>query len=333
MQRLNGVDLFRLIASFFIIALHAKYGNLDQYFLDIISLSTRWAVPYYFIVSGFFLGRKFKDGRIDFDQIKKNLAKLALILLIASVVYTPINIIGKSLTFNFYTIFIGTYFHLWFIGSMIFGYIFIWWCYHIKRERLLVIASISSLIFYLIADSYSILGNIELNSELSRYLIAIPFMFIGLKLSFLSISPNRKWLLLIIIIFGFGLQFIEANILFEHYGQSISKHQFLVGTVIMVIPLFMLSTLFRINMNYLTKWGKNYSLLIYLYHPIVILSLATYLKYTPYPNINNHINLISPIIIFTISLVVSIVLNVYFKPIFEFLNGNLFSKVQKKIEL
>lgn len=58
MSRLNAIDLMRLIAAFSIMFLHTSLGAISVNNQEIIRLSVRWAVPFFFITSGFFFRKK-----------------------------------------------------------------------------------------------------------------------------------------------------------------------------------------------------------------------------------------------------------------------------------
>ena len=66
MERKNGIDLFKLIGAFFIMCLHTSYGSLDQEYVDNLRLFSRWAVPFFFISTGLFLGNKIENKNLDF---------------------------------------------------------------------------------------------------------------------------------------------------------------------------------------------------------------------------------------------------------------------------
>ncbi|NJK98229.1 MAG: acyltransferase family protein [Bacteroidales bacterium] len=51
-ERNQTIDLFRLLAAFCVICIHVNYTSYNSA-IDILRLLTRWAVPYFFIVSGY----------------------------------------------------------------------------------------------------------------------------------------------------------------------------------------------------------------------------------------------------------------------------------------
>jgi len=134
MKRKNGIDLFKLIGAFFIMCLHTSYGSLNQEYVDNLRLFSRWAVPFFFMSAGFFLGKKIKNNNIDFKRIQKNIIMLFSILIVSSIIYLPVNFIQGNLPINVAIILTGSYFHLWFIGALLTGYFFIWYFYTLLKR-------------------------------------------------------------------------------------------------------------------------------------------------------------------------------------------------------
>lgn len=129
MERKNGIDLFRLIGALAVMCIHASYGTLNQEYIANLRLLSRWAVPFFFLTSGFFLGPKIKNNTLEFKRIQNSVSVLISILLVASIIYLPICFKTKSMPKNIVDFFIGVQPHLWFVGSLLTGYIFIWYLY------------------------------------------------------------------------------------------------------------------------------------------------------------------------------------------------------------
>ncbi|TSJ40740.1 acyltransferase [Mucilaginibacter corticis] len=326
MNRKNGIDLFRLVASFFIICLHTSYGNLNKEIVDDLRLLSRWALPFFFITTGFFLGYKIENNTLDFKNIQKNVSLLISILIISSIVCLPIDIVKGNMSIGVSNILTGLHAHLWFIGSLLIGYIFIWYLFFIKRNNYLPYISIGILLLALFSDSYDQVFGKNIDFELARFLLSIPLMYIGIILAkkenvFNSIS---NILLIGLVIAGIAIQFIEAQLLFKYFNYDKFNHQFLLGTIIIAIPLFILSTKINTEENVLTKWGKEYSLFVYLYHPLTLAVMTVIFKFTP--NSFDFIRWFSPVIAFTLTLTFSIILNKFFPKIYNIMNGNIANK-------
>jgi hypothetical protein len=326
MDRRNGVDLFRLIGAFFIMCLHTGYGNLNQEYVDNLRLLSRWAVLFYFITTGFFLGHKIENNNLDFKRIQNNVSRLISILIVSSIFYLPIDLITGDISNSIANILTGSYFHLWFIGSLLIGYIFIWHFLYIKKNKALYYISISLLLFALLADSYDLLFNKSLVFVLFRFLLSIPFMYIGILLSKRENNLVNNKLLIGLVLMGFVIQFIEAELLLKLFDYKKYKHQFLIGTIVAAIALFVLSTKVNLKENRFSKWGRQHSLFIYLYHPLIyIITWGIVNKIVP--NYYDFIKMFSPLIGFILTLAVAIILKSTFPGIYNVMNGNLQVKV------
>jgi hypothetical protein len=321
--RKNGIDVLRFFGAFFIMILHANYGNLNPELVGDIRLLSRWAVPFYFMASGYFLGTKIeRNGILDFGKIQKNIAFLITLFIVSSIVYLPFKIANGSTSFPVSYLLTGTYFHLWFIGSMIVGYLFIWYLYFINRSALLPYVSILIIVAALFSDSYDTLFDYKLAYESCRFLLSIPFIYFGILF-----SKNKQlhiptlWVISAIII-GIVLQLFEAQMFNSFFGYSKHQHQFLIGTIIIVVPLFYLGLIGNFNENKLSRWGREHSVFIYLYHPMVYFVLNYLLK----KSVSEEIvwpNLLLPIVGFIITLVISVFLKNYFTAFYSLLNGEL----------
>lgn len=321
MKRRNGIDLFRLIGAFFIMCLHTEYGNLQQEYVDNLRLLSRWAVPFFFITTGFFLGSKIENDILDFKKIQKNVSLLISILVVSSIIYFPINVMKGDIPSRIVNILTGSYFHLWFIGSLLVGYISIWYLFFIKKHKILPYLSIGILLIALLTDSYDQLFNIKLDSSLSRFLLAIPFIHIGIIFSKKEINGIGYKLIIGLVLIGFLIQCFEGEMFLKLFHYKKFEHKILLGTIVLASSLFVLSSRLDINENKLSKLGKKYALFIYLYHPIVYMSMRILLSKT-IPNYYDNIEVFSPLIGFTLILAFSIIIDRFFPKIYNIMNGD-----------
>jgi hypothetical protein len=321
MERNNGIDLFRLIGAFFILCVHTGYGSLDQDYVDSIRLVSRWAIPFYFMTSGFFLASKI-DDQLGFQRIQKNVSMLVSILIILSIIYLPVGLMKGYAPSKLSNIFTGSYFHLWFIGSLISGYIFIWYLYFEQKSRYLPYISFAIILFALVSDSYDQFFDVEISFDLFRFLLSIPFMYLGIVISKRRESLLSNKLLIILIIVGLAIQFIEAEFFFKIFNYDRFTHQFLIGTIITSVPLFILSTKLNIRENKLSNWGRDHTLFIYLYHPLIYM-LIWFIVEKIAPSYSDLLKGFAPVIGFTVALGISLVLNRYLHKAYCFMNGDM----------
>ena len=322
MNRMNGIDLVRLFGAFCVLMLHTDYGNINQEYVSVLRLFSRWAVPFFFMVTGFFIGNKIEDNRLDFIKIQNSIIKLISIFIVSSSIYLfPRYLLRGSFPNSLNCILVGTNFHLWFIGSLIFGYLFIWYLVYINKFKFLTYISISILLLALITDSYDLLLNLHLKYSMYRFLLSIPFMHIGIYLSKKNIQFSNNFLIILIIV-GFIIQFIESYLFSYLFDYNAYKHQFLIGTIIVSIPIFILSCRMNIKENKLSKWGNEYSLFIYLYHYLVYMFLDIIIS-SSVPSYARQIKMFFPIIGFIITLFSAMLLKKYFKRAYKILLGNI----------
>lgn len=317
MIRRNGIDLFRLIAALFIMILHADYKNLNQEYAAYIQMTGRWVVPFFFITSGFFIGEKIKSNNgLTLNSIEKNLAQLIKILIISSLVFLPISIATNQISLKLNYIILGTAKHLWFISSLLFGYIIIWLLYYSKQEKLLFPLSILIFIFCLFTDSYYIFFMPAIDNSIAILLISIPLLYIGIKFAEKDIRIN-KFMPILFILLGIIIQQIESQFFFIKYDIWRAGHFLQFGILLIAIGMFLLALKLNPRNNLLSSYGKDYSLFIYLYHPISYCFLSYIFSFY----LQGIYAILTPLIGFAITLSASYILERYFKKIFAFLTG------------
>jgi surface polysaccharide O-acyltransferase-like enzyme len=269
------VDSFRLLAALFIIVLHLEYSSVPRNIAVAMRLMSRWAIPFFFIISGYFLALKYsKTGKLN---VLPTVERLIWLFILWVLIYSPFVILNHNLatllkliaspTF----IYFGLFSHLWFLPSLLFGYLFISFCHHYNIKILLPIISIVSIGMALISGAYKNFNiGFPLDYDVARTWLSIPFLYIGFLL-FQKGRPNW-WISGLLIVFGAGLQIFEAKYLYDYFQLSAYDHQFLVGTIPFAIGMagLSLSDLSILQHPILGKWGNEYSLGIYLIHPAMI---------------------------------------------------------------
>ncbi len=314
--RYYGIDLFRLIGAFFIMFLHTGYGVLPEEYTGYIYLSARWAVPFFFMASGYFLAIKItQSGELPLLSIERTLLKLIALLLVASLVYLPFVFLKKQ-SIALEMLFTGSYFHLWFIGSLIFGNLIIWFFYRIQQQKILFLLAISILLLAILSDNYTEKGVLP-DYTVFRFMLSIPFMLFGVFLRRFSRVLSYWKIFAIIVLIFIPIQSVEY--LFSVKNNSLP--QLLLSTVLLSIAIFLLAASLPIRESSLSVWGQKYSLPLYLYHPLVYAFLS-FSGGILYPEYKPFIVMFNPIIAFVISLLVIIFLERYMPALFRLLNGD-----------
>jgi surface polysaccharide O-acyltransferase-like enzyme len=324
-----SVETFRLLAMFFVIIPHLQYPNVSREWVSGARLMCRWVLPFFFTISGYYFAEKSaKIKKVDAASV---LDRLAWIFIVWILIYMPISIMSdqpdlasflKMLTSPSF-VFLGTIDHLWFISSLFFGYLFVAFCYRNNAEILLAVTSVIGLVLVLLSGSYEIFNlGFKLGFAMPRQWLSVPFLYLGF-LFFQKGRPNW-WVSLLMIVFGAGLQLVEARFLYDAYGLSAYKHQFLLGSIPFGVGMagLALSDLKYLQHPLLGKWGSEYSLGIYLIHPLIgyFLSMLVY-QYIPDLSVNPVWQASLPVILFTLSLFLLIAIHRYFPAGYNFLLG------------
>lgn len=165
-----GIDLLKFILSILVVLRHCGQNFFNQrsgYVFVITNTLSTVAVPMFFAISGFLLWRK----PVDSKRVKNQIIRLIKLYLLWSLIYFPFAIkvywnfkgtkkLGTYITEymqNFF--FNGSYYHLWFLPSLIVGIIVVYLLSLVTNNKgILVITGILFLIG-LIGEPYSFLLN------------------------------------------------------------------------------------------------------------------------------------------------------------------------------
>ena len=127
-----ALDDFRLIAVILVVANHTR--SAEGQFLWLLTVLRRVAVPYFIMVSGYFLGR---DGWRSAGRFWK---KTALLYGTGLLLYLPLNWYAGQLTPDFLrqALFDGSFYHLWYLPALLLGTPVAWLLSRLgQREALL----------------------------------------------------------------------------------------------------------------------------------------------------------------------------------------------------
>jgi surface polysaccharide O-acyltransferase-like enzyme len=317
MKRNIALDSFRIFASLMVICLHCDYGLLNNIFVDIIKVSSRWAVPFFFMTTGLFLYKK-EDKLLTFPE--KKITHLISIHLISSLIFIFVKIINnENLKFGLVNLLNGTYYHLWYVGSSVIGIILIWYISKIGLYKKLLLISVAILIITLLTDGYDII--INKNIKYMPFLLSISFIAIGHLISKKNIKKNINILGLFLL---FIFQFLE-NYTLRIFSDKYENYRIFITTI--MFSILLVSFLNKVKsrskiITFLASLGVKYSLFVYLYHPIFIILLSVLINKKTF--LNKYINIgFQPLIIFIITIFTGIIINKYFSRLFKVLNGNI----------
>lgn len=286
----TGIDLFKLIAAFLVLAIHT--GPLDYYseFADFLltGVASRLAVPFFFMASGFFFFRKMTGDRAqDRKALYGFTRRMAWLYGISILIYIPLNLYTGYFTneFSFLQllkdiVFNGTFYHLWYLPALLLG-VWITSIFYRRRSQafMLVVAAVLYTVG-LLGDSYfglteqipamrTVYGGMFEWFDYTRNGIFFAPIYLALGAMAAGKGIQRrdsaKWLLLFLVFLG--LLMAEGIVLHEiGYPRHDSMYLFLVPAVYF---LFRWLQLWAGRGAHYTRFRKI-SLWIYLLHPIAI---------------------------------------------------------------
>lgn len=324
-NRNNTIDIIKLLASFCIISVHiGYYQDYPVIFADLFRVSTRWALPFFFVSSGYFLGCSSNTN------VVQRVNKLITIFLTASIFYSVIlllknynNIyeqVNDILSFKFLR---GIYFHLWFIPSLIIGLIGASYLINNLSIKKSITISFAFILFAWIEDVYVYLGK-DVDFIFSREIMSIGLVYLGYIVAKLNLTNkiNKNTSISLAIIF-ICASLVEVLALQEITGLSSKERQLPLFCGFAAIAILIACCKIQTK-GVLSELGKRYSLAVYLYHPLFISASRFTLS-----KIGVHDSFAILITTFTSTLIALIITDRYINPLFRLINGDIFRRKEQ----
>ena len=234
----TGLDFLKVLLAVIVVIRHACQNFLEPssiFYVTIVNILSPCAVPCFFIISGFlFFNRQ--------ANIKKQIARLLLLYISWSIIYFPFFLLNHKdselLNVIKEFIFIGSYYHLWFLPALIVA-LLINYILRNKNDKILTVFFSFLFIIAVIAEPYRFLiTDTIMDKFLSDYeklfltfrngvFFGSIYVFIGKQISMLNRGNNSfskriglfTITLLLLLIEGFCLNIIRhysvVNILFS----------------------------------------------------------------------------------------------------------------------
>jgi fucose 4-O-acetylase-like acetyltransferase len=286
------LNVFEAIAAYFVVFIHCAFPNQ---FGSVVTGLARFAVPLFFIVSGYFYYNK--NNNYEIAKIGRKIKNLLLILFFSELFYflfysflsvrkyglslfSIIKLIEAQLKgynieslYAIFPLFNGVG---WFVIELILVYL----VYYFISKYQLYILSYTLSVFFLVAGIGCVyVLNLSLFLQLSFLLMGFPFFTIGHYLHsnkerILKLSNNLIFLLLGFSLFVFAIEYFTLGYKMNYYSTSL-----------LAIILFTLSLKFEkflpknICTKLLDKIGNNYTTFIYIMHPFVNSVVGTLAEY------------------------------------------------------
>ncbi len=277
-----NIDVYRFIATLMVVAIHIyplTSLNKDLDFI-ITRVIFRIAVPFFLMITGYFLLEKALSNR---KVIKEYTFKILKLYFISIIIFLPLNIyngyfnnidisvILKDIIVN------GTFYHLWYFPSLLLG---LWILYFLIKKFDNKTISLIVIILYIIGlfgDSYfgfvknlsffnnfySLIFNIFDYTRNGLFYTPI-FLYIGYLFRVNNYKLSNKKNILFVLLFLI-LLIIEGALL---YYYKIPRHT---SMYIFLIPLSIFIFSYAINSSSLSNKNlRNISSWIYILHPLFI---------------------------------------------------------------
>jgi surface polysaccharide O-acyltransferase-like enzyme len=294
-DRVASIDLFKVFAIFAVIILHTSpfaegyTGSYAQTVAVTIELICRFAVPYFFMVYGYFFSQKLLRGRPVMATFWLSAKRLMSLYVVWNIFYLllPLKYLYE-IRFNTWPSFVwknlqeqwpsflilGSNYVLWFLPALVCGLGILAFCLSRGWEKEVLYIALFIHCLGLLWGSYSLLVT---QSDAMDFIIGTrngPFfstLYVTVGWLMIRREPKPIDSLRILGWIGFGLvlQVIEANFLSAAASVPMRSFDYLIGTFALSTGLFLLALANP-------KWGSDwpilswsqYSLGVFLIHPI-----------------------------------------------------------------
>jgi len=318
----SGIDAFRLIAAFFIVGLHVHYGDLNNGVILLLHRAGRFAVPFFFMVSGFF-------WKIDTPgRLRQLIIKLLAIIAIANLIYyTYYSISTGSLTslLQKEMLITGIAGHLWFLNALLIGSVFMYYIGFRISKGLMAFVALLLYVVYCLLITYKGVAFNAFNNALLRSLLAIPFLFAGHVARTIELRlRSLNWVLISsLVIGGFILSCVEAFFMYRR-GLAISPYAVEYNFSLLIFSAAMLLAAIKINApRKLAALGRDHALFIYLYHPLLIAFYGLLVSEILPGHLQHYAYWGSLLMVFAMTFVLSLGFARFSPQVFRLLNGRL----------
>lgn len=186
-----GVDLFKVIAAFGVVAIHTK--------LPYLRVVGHLSVPFFIIISSFFFFKKYVKSSDKQSKIKRFAYRITMLFLCWQLFYIPIAIISFNKYWEFYkhtkkAIFIYSFHFIlspatgvryangwatsWYLIAILIGIPLFCACIYFLNDIVLFVCSFLIEIYMILSTSYSNLTGLKMLGYYS-FPRAIPYIFLG----------------------------------------------------------------------------------------------------------------------------------------------------------
>lgn len=242
----SALDLAKFICAFLIIGIHT--GPLldvsETANFVLIQVFSRIAVPLFFLISGFLLFSKM-DGEREWNDyenvhiLKNAVLRIIKLYVIWSIIYLPFNYlliykdgitIASILRYLRDFFFTGSYYHLWFLPSLVFAEVAV---YYLLKHTSMKITLIISSVLYVIG----MFGNVY--PELIEKVPYVSIMFSAYIKVFVTMRNGLF----------FGMMFITLGAYFAKHKMNVNQNSVISFILCILSMIGLIVECFLIQMN------------------------------------------------------------------------------------
>lgn len=294
-ERMNAMDSARFLAILFVVIIHAQpFMRVSALGVDMdalgkaLNVSARFAVPFFFMASGFLFYRK-QGGDDAQGYIKRYVLRLLKLYVVWMAVYLCWDVLSGALralngdmplgeamrkALGRYTsplrIYYGPY-HLWFLISLAYSALALFLSVRLKKIGLLLAGSFAAYIAGLFGQSYAVFFEIPLQTR-DAFFLGIFFMTLGYSVAEKADAgkiPRRPALYLSLFVVFAVLQIVEYEILSRWRAAPVGDYFIATVPACLFLLLGIASRPDRGEITLTGKIGRG-AIGIYLIHPLVI---------------------------------------------------------------
>ncbi len=291
-----GIDLMKFLAAILVVSIHTRpFYDIDPRLGFVMeNILTRIAVPFFFISSGYF----FTDKVLSLSTIKQKrkalgsfLLRIFQLYLLWSLIYMPYDLYYlyketpsiKQVFFTYLRQFfvIGSHFHFWYLPSLIYSTLLVYFFVEVNRFRTLLAVCILLYVIGILGDSY--FGLLPKNTLLyqnyafflhyfdaMRTLVFFGAIFVALGAVIAWYQPRFSKKRLVTCIGVCGVLYL-AEVLLLEYNQLPLEYNMYLFLVPLVTFLFLLMR--KLYFTFLQPYSKTFRMLsvgIYCSHALFL---------------------------------------------------------------
>lgn len=315
-KQYGGADYFRMAAAFLVAAIHtsplASFSGKADFILT--RVFARVAVPFFFMVTGYFLLPQYLlRHSMDLRPLKQLFRKLFILYGAAMLLYLPINIyagqLGKAGAGELLRMILveGTFYHLWYLPAVMLSVAVVWF---LGQKLPFFIMTLMSFLLYLaglfgdsyygaaeqipaLKSAYELLFSVSSHTRNGLFYAPL-FLVMGAGISRMEHKDRRErgrmpgreepraakkkhrgMIAADMACFGICLGLMTAEGLLLH-GLKMQRHD----SMYVMLPAVMFF-LFRLLVSLRiapVKWFRSVSMWIYLFHPFCIILVRGWAK-------------------------------------------------------